>query len=214
MDNKPPKVKKRVSFGRAKVRLFFDYYDQDSTQTNDTNEKSSKEITKVIPTQPQKPPKSILKPSSRAVSVDSGLHALQRVPRRRFEWEQMDRNFWEPGKRKGRGKKRQDSKENKYSISTNDSLNEDGKTDVKDKNNNFIKDEMKSQSSDVDSEQEKPRVKNNEKWGGITSSYAEGMASSKFVGIYSGVEADWDQTRQSLARVGIDIGENSLQNPR
>jgi hypothetical protein len=209
MEEKPPKPKKRVSFGKARVRLVFDYYKQDSTQSEDTDEKSSREMAKKkIPSNPQKPPKSILKPSSRAISVDSGLDTLQRVPRRRFEWEQMDKNFWEPGKYKSRGKPTQGSRKNKDGKSTKASKKEDGKTAENGK------DEVDMASSELDSEQEKPKVKNNEKWKGITSSYTEGMPSSKFVGIYSGVEADWDQTKQSLARIGVDIGENSLQNPR
>lgn len=59
---------------------------------------------------------------------------------------------------------------------------------------------------------EKTAFKNNEKWKGIIGKHKYEL--KKFVGIYQGVEADWEQTRQSLLKIGVDVSEDELQNPR
>ncbi len=218
MNDQTPKLKKRVSFGKAKVRLVFDYYNQDSVQSEDTDEKTSRELgeTKPTPSYTQKPPKSILKSSTKAVSLDSGLNTLHRVPRRSFEREKMDRNFWEPAKHKSKGKRRQDSHESRDVKTKTDSFREDDKSVAKQENNTMFS-EKEMACNKVESKEdttEKPAVKNTAKWKGTMTSNTPGMTPQKLVGIYSGVEADWDETRQSLSRIGVDVGEQRLQNPR
>ncbi|CAB3981739.1 Hypothetical predicted protein [Paramuricea clavata] len=227
MDDQSVKSKKKVTFGKARVRLVFNYYNQEFAQSEDTDEKTSRKIAKMKqpPPHPQKQPKSILKPSTRAVSVDSGLNALHRVPQRNFE--KIDKNFWEPAKHKRSGRRRQASLsdrelENRETNSESDLLKNDDKSVAKQQNTNFSEGEMNVASNEDDSAKDEPStekpaaVKNNEKWEGITASYPHGLntTSQTFVGIYSGVEADWDQIRQSLSRIGVDVGEHRLQDPR
>ena len=226
MDDQTVKSKKKVSFGKARVRLVFDYYNQESAQSEDTDEKTSRKIAKMKqpPPHPQKQPKSILKPSTTAVSIDSGLNALHRVPQRNFE--KIDKNFWEPANHKRNGRKRQASLsnrelENRDTNSESDLLKNDDKSVAKQENTNFSEGETNMASNEDDSAKDEPSTetpadKNNEKWEGIRANYPHGLSttSQTFVGIYSGVEADWDQTRQSLSRIGVDVGEHRLQNPR
>ena len=73
-------------------------------------------------------------------------------------------------------------------------------------------------SNDVESEkdeEEKPVVKNDAKWERITAGKSLELTSQMFMGIYSGVEADWDQTKQLLSRItGVDVDESiDFKNP-
>ena len=213
MDEERENSKKRVSFGKARVRLIHDYYKQNSAENEDNDEIKSREApeSKRSPFQLQKQPKSILKSSAKSVSVDSGLNALHRRPKRTFECEEMDRNFWIPSKDENEEKKRQDSQESRDTNTKNDLF----KThDVgKEKDNTEV-----MASNDVESEkdeEEKPVVKNNAKWEGITAGKSLELTSQMFMGIYTGVEADWDQTKQLLLRItGVDVDESRLQKPR
>lgn len=199
MDDERENSKKRVSFGKARVRLIYDYYEQNSRENEVNDEMKSRETAEIKrpPFQRQKQPKSILKSSTRALSLDSGLNTLHRRP---FEWETQERNFWIPTK--------YSSRENKLSEKY-DLFKTDDQTKEKDHAKVMRANDVASEKDEA----EKPMVKNNEKWEGITQDKAQGL-TPQTLGIYSGVEADWDQTKQLLWRTGVDVGESRLQNPR
>lgn len=194
MEDQRETTKKKVTFGKARVRLV--YYNEDSTHSKPGVERKSNEISRPPP---QKPPKSILKSSTKAVSVDSGLNRLHKTTRIQFDWHKMDRDFWEPSKQK-KGKKKASLYLDENAMPSDD----------KDAAETCIKGTNERENDST----EKPEVKNNEKWEGIITSHSHGLTSRELVGIYSGVEADWDQTRLALSRIGVEVGEDRLKNPR
>ena len=207
MDDERENSRKRVSFGKARVRLVHNYYKQNSTENEGADEMASSEIARIKQPQfhPEKQLKSILKTSTSAVSVDSGLNVLHQRLKKTFESEKMDENYWIPGSRTTKGEKAQESGDT-------DRKNDLFKTNNKEKDNSEV---MATKNvATQDTEAEKPVVKNNEKWEGITVSGGLGLASQSLMAIYSGIEADWGQAKQSLSRIGVDVEESRLQNPR
>lgn len=207
MDDERENSKKRVSFGKARVRLVHNYYKQNSTENEGADEMASSETAKIKQPQfhPEKQLKSILKTSTRAVSVDSGLNVLHQRLKKTFESEKMDKNYWIPGSRSTKGGRARESGDT-------DRKNDLFKTNNKEKDNSEVM--ATKDIATEDNEAEKPVVKNNEKWEGITVSSGLGLASQSLMAIYSGIEADWDQAKQSLSRIGVDVEESRLQNPR
>ena len=202
MDEKADKSKKKVTFGKVKVRIL------DNHSEEDTDEISSREIAeekqRLSSPIPQKKLKSILKPSLRTVSLDSGINFLKRTPKR-FTWERSDRNYWTPSRKKSQ--KERESR-NKFSIDTNTSVPE------RDISDNLNKNNMASAALEIEKTLTSSRTeKNNVKWEGrIAAVNPNAITSQKNDGIYSGV--DWEQTRQLLSRIGVHVGEDNLQNPR
>ncbi|XP_028396552.1 uncharacterized protein LOC114520475 [Dendronephthya gigantea] len=220
------KSKKKVSFGRTKVRLVFDYPNENFTQDEDTDERTSQELTRMkeIQTQLQKQPKKPILKST----VRSGPNTLKGRTKHMLEWDKMDRNFWVPAKQTRKGRRRDNSpsegdaglsfakrEESLHNVKEDSSTS--NKTTISNKDEKTVdKDEdssvgavLSKKATNID---EKLEVKNNQKWRGVVGDHKYEL--NKFVGVYKGVEADLEQTRQSLLKIGVDVSEDELQNPR
>ena len=85
----------------------------------------------------------------------------------------------------------------------------------KDINNNTVHQDIDFENNNADQKTvlESKRPKDAEKWPGVRNIgvMKELQAST---GVYSGVEVDWTETKKSLLKIGVEVGEDKLPLPR
>ena len=85
----------------------------------------------------------------------------------------------------------------------------------KDMNNNTVHQDTDFENNNADEMTvlESKRPKDTEKWPGVRNiGIMKELQGS--TGIYSGVEADWTETKKSLLKIGVEVGEDKLPIPR